>query len=106
MKPISAASIDRAAASSASVRLRRLFTSPLNQSKLSDTSEASAARAASLVGSNPFGEAFSGADFTVSTWIPSLSSRPETLGNSNSTPMEPTRELPRATMRSAPSAAM
>ena len=65
-----------------------------------------AARASSLVGSNPFGAAFNGDDLIDSSLTPTLSISPDTLGYSTSTPIEPTIELPRTKMRSAPSAAI
>ena len=60
--------------------------------------ELSAARASGLVGSKPSGAALSGVDFTDSTFTPILSSRSVTLGNWNSTPIEPTSEVCCATM--------
>ena len=54
----------------------------------------------------PFGAALSGEDLTDSICTPTVSISFEKLGNWNSTPIEPTSELPRATIRSAPNAAM
>ena len=85
---------------------RRDDTRPLNQSKLDVMSERKAASASGVVRSNGLGDAFKGADFSVSMLTPSFSRRPTTFGNWNSTPMEPTSEVCCATMWSVPMAAM
>ena len=68
------------------------------------TTDCSAARASGLVGSKPFGAAFSGEDFTASTSTPILSSRPAKFGYWMRTPIEPVSAVSGAKMRSAPSA--
>ena len=54
----------------------------------------------------PLGAAFNGEDLISSIFTPTVLSNSETLGNWKSTPIEPTSEVWRARMRSAPMAAM
>src|SRR5215207_779672 len=91
---------------SASLRLRRSATRRLNHSAVSPTTCCKAARASGLVGWNGLGSALSGADLISSTRTPTVSSSFDTSGYWNSTPIEPTSEVSRATMWSAASAVM
>ena len=62
--------------------------------------------AASLGGWKGEGSALSGADLISLTLTPSLSSRPETCGYWNSTPIDPTIDVWLATTRSPATATM
>jgi hypothetical protein len=57
-----------------------------------------AARASGDVGSKPFGAALSGEDLISSILMPSVFKRSATLGYWNSTPIEPTSDVSKATI--------
>ena len=91
------------------VKLESIKSSPLKAAPngMEPTSEAARDRdGGSLVGSRPFGAAFSGEDLMNSHFDADLSMRSDTLGNCMRTPIDPTIELPRTKIRSAPSAAI